>query len=213
MFRVFLILCCIVVVGSLASFKESSSLRIAIIPGHGGHDPGAVNPLRNIKEKDLNLLTAEFLAQRLERLGHKVKICRTGDTYVSVYEMQRRANHWSPDITFVIHYNASPEHQESGWEVYYTTEKSARLAALTAKAMMLHLDIQPHYAPIKPASAEVFRRPYNCLKLLQSPAVLTEGGFIDHSLDAQWLEDGGWLQVVDALTAVVDAWGEKEWVV
>lgn len=199
----------------LIAFEAPSGrkLRIAIIPGHGGHDPGAVNPAAGLYEKDLNLLEAEFLAQRLERKGHEVLVCRDGDVFVSVYELQRVANDFMPDIVFVIHHNASPAHMESGWEVYYATEQSAALATLTAKALMLHLDIAPHYAPIKPASAEVFRRPYNCLKLLTSPAVLIEGAFIDHVLDVKWLEGGGWLQIVDALAMVVQAWEEDKWAI
>jgi N-acetylmuramoyl-L-alanine amidase len=93
--------------------------RIAIDPGHGGHDLGTVGP-GGLAEKDLVLELARILQRLLqEKLGAEVILTRNDDTFVPLEERTEIANRYQADLFISIHANSSKVRTISGVETYY----------------------------------------------------------------------------------------------
>jgi N-acetylmuramoyl-L-alanine amidase/type II secretory pathway predicted ATPase ExeA len=107
--------------------------RIAIDPGHGGYDTGAMGP-HGLMEKNLCL----DVALRLGRLiqdnvpGAEVIYTRTTDKYVSLEDRTAIANRAHADLFVSIHANSSDSPEARGVETYYlsllASPESMRLA-------------------------------------------------------------------------------------
>lgn len=92
--------------------------RIAIDPGHGGHDPGA--QVRGLSEAELVL----DVALRLETLlvkepGVEVVLTRRTNAYVALEERTAIANRSGADLFLSIHANASDSLNVRGFETYF----------------------------------------------------------------------------------------------
>ena len=92
--------------------------RIVIDPGHGGHDPGAMN--MGVSEADVAL----DIAQRLEKLlvkqpGVEVVMTRRSNTFVPLEERTAMANREGADLFLSIHVNASEDDRARGIETYF----------------------------------------------------------------------------------------------
>jgi N-acetylmuramoyl-L-alanine amidase len=92
--------------------------RIVIDPGHGGHDPGAMND--GLSEADLVL----DLALRLEKLllkqpGVEVVMTRRSNVFVPLEERTAIANREGADLFLSIHANASEDDRVRGIETYF----------------------------------------------------------------------------------------------
>ncbi len=108
--------------------------KIVIDAGHGGEDPGAVGP-NGIKEKDVALKVALKLGEILrDNLGVEVFYTRNSDVFIPLVKRPALANAFKGDLFISIHFNASPDPNAMGVEVYYlnfTTDPEAmRVAAL-----------------------------------------------------------------------------------
>lgn len=110
--------------------------RVAIDPGHGGHDDGAVGPT-GLKEKEVALDVAHRVAPVLaHELGVETLLTRDSDVFVPLEERTARANAFHADLFISIHCNASETGEARGIEVFVLDElkdvsrASARVAAL-----------------------------------------------------------------------------------
>lgn len=110
--------------------------RVAIDPGHGGDDPGAVGPT-GLKEKDVALDIAHRVAPLLaEELKIETLLTRDSDVFVPLDERTARANAFHADLFVSIHCNASETGEAHGIEVFILDElkdvsrAAARVAAL-----------------------------------------------------------------------------------
>ena len=80
--------------------------RVALDPGHGGVDPGAIGPL-GAREKDVALDIAHRAAPLLAReLGISTLLTRDTDVRVPLEERVARANAFQADLFISIHCNA-----------------------------------------------------------------------------------------------------------
>jgi N-acetylmuramoyl-L-alanine amidase len=91
--------------------------RIAIDPGHGGHDPGA--EVKGLDEADLVLDVALRLEQLLKKNQVEVVLTRRDDAYVSLEERTGIANRSEADLFLSIHANASAAATVRGVETYF----------------------------------------------------------------------------------------------
>jgi N-acetylmuramoyl-L-alanine amidase len=91
--------------------------RIALDPGHGGADPGAVGP-RGLREKDVALDNAHRAAPVLAREGLEVLLTRDDDRTVSLEERTARANAFAADLLLSIHCNSADNPRRRGVETY-----------------------------------------------------------------------------------------------
>ncbi len=110
--------------------------RVALDPGHGGHDAGAVGPT-GLKEKDVALEIAHLVAPVLAtELSIETMLTRDKDVFVPLDERTARANAFHADLFVSIHCNASESGDARGIEVFILDElkdvnrATARIAAL-----------------------------------------------------------------------------------
>jgi N-acetylmuramoyl-L-alanine amidase len=114
-------------------FKPGKIRRIVIDPGHGGHDPGAMNP-DGTREKDVVLQIGLKLARKIrEEFGIDVVMTRSTDVFIPLEERTAIANKVNADLFVSIHANASLNRSTAGIETYYLnlakTAKAAQVAA------------------------------------------------------------------------------------
>lgn len=108
--------------------------RVAIDPGHGGHDPGAVGPT-GLREKDITLDIAHRVAPILAReLGVLTLLTRDDDRYVPLAERTARANAFHADLFISIHCNASESSSARGIATFvFDTNKDEAVARIAAR--------------------------------------------------------------------------------
>lgn len=93
--------------------------RVAIDPGHGGHDHGTTGP-GGLIEKDLVLDLAKRLGALIEeKLGAEVVYTRDSDVFIPLEERTALANRLRADLFISIHVNSSRIRSVSGPEVFY----------------------------------------------------------------------------------------------
>ncbi|WP_234023908.1 N-acetylmuramoyl-L-alanine amidase family protein [Sorangium cellulosum] len=92
--------------------------RVAIDPGHGGNDTGAVGPT-GLKEKDVTLDVAHRVAPLLAReLKIETLLTRDSDVYVPLELRTARANAFHADLFVSIHCNASDNGRARGVQTF-----------------------------------------------------------------------------------------------
>jgi N-acetylmuramoyl-L-alanine amidase len=91
--------------------------RIAIDPGHGGHDPGA--RVKGLTEADLVLDLALRLEKLLQKRGVEVLVTRRSHVFVPLEERIAIANRARADLFLSIHANASTNPSVRGLETYF----------------------------------------------------------------------------------------------
>ncbi|MTH63676.1 N-acetylmuramoyl-L-alanine amidase [Paracoccus shanxieyensis] len=91
-------------------------LRIAIDPGHGGHDPGA--QVGAIHEAALMLSFARELTEILHRAGFEVIPTRTDDSFVPLERRMTIARAGKADLFISLHADALPAGEAAGLSLY-----------------------------------------------------------------------------------------------
>jgi N-acetylmuramoyl-L-alanine amidase len=107
--------------------------KIAIDPGHGGEDGGAVTAL-GLLEKDITLDIARRLRRLLEQSAFEVLMTRQRDETVSLAQRAAQANAGGADLFLSIHVNSFTTPEAHGPETYYLgptdDPRTLQLAAL-----------------------------------------------------------------------------------
>lgn len=100
-------------------------VTVAIDPGHGGEDPGAIGN-RGTREKDIVLAIARNLARRIDaERGMQAVLVRDGDYYVGLRERMRRARERRADLFVSIHADAFRDARVHGASVYVLSQRGA----------------------------------------------------------------------------------------
>lgn len=109
------------------SSRHHTIRRIAIDPGHGGKDPGAIG-WRGIREKDIALQVALKVAKYLKTLNPtlEVRLTRTQDVFVPLSKRGAMANRWGADLFVSIHCNTTRNQQVRGLETYFLSAAKTR---------------------------------------------------------------------------------------
>ena len=102
---------------------------VAIDPGHGGEDPGAIGR-RGTREKDVTLA----IAQRLKRLidgepGMRAMLTRDDDYYVALNARVQKARRVQADLFISVHADAFTTPTAKGSSVFALSEHGASSAA------------------------------------------------------------------------------------
>ncbi len=102
---------------------------IALDPGHGGEDPGAVGP-SGLREKDVVLAVALKLRDRLNSVpGMRAMLTRDADFFVPLHERVRKARRVQADLFVSIHADAFMTPQARGASVFALSDSGATSAA------------------------------------------------------------------------------------
>lgn len=162
---------------------------IAIDPGHGGPDPGAIGKL-GTKEKEINLDIAKRVQKLLEARGATVIMTRTIDQEVGLYQRTSKANTAKADIYVSIHINANTNPALGGTSTYVhsgsakTTkiQESNKLARYIQDELVRTLglrDIGIRYAD------------FAVLRTSNMPSVLCELAFISNLPEENYIRTDG----------------------
>lgn len=165
--------------------------KIAIDPGHGGCDPGAIGPT-GATEKSVTLRISLEVKKLLEAAGAKVIMTRTTDVEVSpkkenasdIEELQARcdiANKAKADVFVCIHMDSFSSREARGTTGYYYskgTASSRRLASLVQSSVVRYLNTQSRGA--KSCNFYVVRK-------TRMPATLVEIAFLSNPSEEKLL--------------------------
>jgi len=98
---------------------------VAIDPGHGGKDPGAVG-YQGTHEKDVTLAIARKLKERIDKEPNmRAVLTRTGDYYISLPQRRINARRANADLFISIHADANPKSHAHGSSVFTLSEHGA----------------------------------------------------------------------------------------
>jgi len=113
---------------------------VVIDAGHGGVDPGAINPLTGLREKDVTLKIARAIRDDLLASGRvRVALTRDDDRYLVLRERYGIARRLRGDLFISIHCDSTGSEDATGASVYTLSDvasdkEAARLAARENKA-------------------------------------------------------------------------------
>lgn len=188
--------------GTSAEDAAAPSRPIIVIDaGHGGEDGGASGE-DGTKEKDLNLLVAQSLADILTAAGYDVRMTRTDDRLLydlygdltdytghkKTYDLRNRlrfTEEAGADLLISIHMNKFPQPQYSGLQVYYspTAPESRTVAEVIRNYTKLYLQPE-NERETKAATSSIY-----LLHRIQRPAVMVECGFLSNEEELSRLKD------------------------
>jgi N-acetylmuramoyl-L-alanine amidase len=104
---------------------RARDLVIAVDPGHGGEDPGAIG-LHGTREKDVVLAIAKDLAARIDaEPGMRAYLTRDGDYFVPLRDRMRKARAHDADLFVSIHADSVRNHSVDGSSVYILSQRGA----------------------------------------------------------------------------------------
>ncbi len=113
----------------LAKEKIDRLIVVALDPGHGGEDPGAIGPT-GLREKDVVLAIALELRERINaRPGMRAMLTRDGDFFVPLQDRVRKARRVQADLFVSIHADAFINRQARGASVYVLSDGGATSTA------------------------------------------------------------------------------------
>lgn len=108
---------------------------IALDPGHGGTDPGALG-VTGIQEKNVVITVARELQAQLQAGGrYRVMLTRTADSFVALRERVAKAEQVKADLFLSIHADSHPDPDVRGASIYTLSEEASdrEAAALAAR--------------------------------------------------------------------------------
>ena len=108
---------------------SKKTIVVAIDPGHGGKDTGAVNPGSGLREKDVVLQIAHRLKKHINsKKGFSAFLTRSDDIYIPLPERPGSARRRGADLFISIHADAVDSGAPSGSSVYILSTKGATTA-------------------------------------------------------------------------------------
>jgi N-acetylmuramoyl-L-alanine amidase len=112
--------------GAAAAKRIAERLVIvALDPGHGGEDPGAIGPT-GLREKDVVLQVAQRLRARInEQPNMRAMMTRDADFFVPLHERVRKARRVQADLFISIHADAFIKPHARGASVFALSESGA----------------------------------------------------------------------------------------
>jgi len=111
------------------SGKTDRLIIVALDPGHGGEDPGAVGP-SGLREKDVVLQVALQLRERINALpGMRAMLTRDADFFVPLHDRVRKARRVQADLFVSIHADAFQNSDARGASVFALSQHGASSSA------------------------------------------------------------------------------------
>ena len=98
--------------------KRKKQFVIAIDPGHGGRDPGAIGR-KGTREKDVALSVSKKLKTLINReSGYRAVLTRDSDRYVTLRNRVKKAREYKADIFISVHADSFHSPNVKGASVY-----------------------------------------------------------------------------------------------
>ncbi len=177
---------------TVLSFAATPDTAIIIDPGHGGEDGGAV-ATDGTMEKNLNLDIALRLRELFKLAGYTVYMTRESDkslcndAFNKNEDMKTRIelSRTYPDALFIsIHLNKFSIEKYNGAQIFYSdnNEKSKMLA------QSIQDSIKTNLQPDNNRQIKFGNENSMLLRLIESPAVIVEGGFLSNNRELALLQ-------------------------
>lgn len=210
--------------------------RVVVLdPGHGGSDPGTMNPRLRLAEKTITLQVARRTRQRLQAAGYQVRLTRDRDQLLGeqgAEDFRRRANlanAANADLFVSIHFNADGDPRTRGAETFVFTPAGQRSTeswssgAVDAEKFPVPVNKYDGWSAVlahamQGAVATRLRTPDRgqktkhaaVLRWLDCPAVLVESVFISNPDEARKVVTAEYQErIAAAITAGVDAYAAQ----
>jgi len=119
-----------------ASSRSDAPFIVAIDPGHGGEDPGAIGP-GGTYEKNVVLSVGRKLADRINAVdGMRAILIREGDYFIGLRDRTRRARDANADLFVSLHADAFHDQNVRGSSVFVLSRSgaSSEMARLLARS-------------------------------------------------------------------------------
>jgi N-acetylmuramoyl-L-alanine amidase len=127
------------------SGPNDTTLPLVVIDaGHGGHDPGAINPVSGKREKDVTLAIARSIRAELIKSGRvRVALTRDADKYLVLQNRFEIARKMDANLFISIHADAAENAEANGATVYTLSEvasdrEAQKLASRENKADIIN---------------------------------------------------------------------------
>ncbi|MFN8577111.1 MAG: N-acetylmuramoyl-L-alanine amidase [Candidatus Sericytochromatia bacterium] len=143
---------------------------IALDPGHGGNDPGAIGKA-GYREKDVTLAVTYYLRQMLLDNGLAVLMARADDSEILLQPRVDVANNNTADLFVSVHCNSMDGDGARGVETYYRTPQSTDFAQVIHRNMIETLG-----APDRGTRV----RNFFVIRKTAMPSVLIEIGYLSN---------------------------------
>lgn len=144
----------------LAQQRAQDLFILALDPGHGGKDPGAIS--NGGKEKEVNLAVA-LKVERLIKTRYpnvKVVMTRRDDRFIGLMERTKIANRNKADLFISIHANSAKSRTARGSETYvlglWRMEDNLQVAMRENESILLEKDYEVTYQGFDPNSSESY---------------------------------------------------------
>jgi N-acetylmuramoyl-L-alanine amidase len=187
---------------------------VILDPGHGGSDPGAINPIGT--EAGYNLQVGLKAKSMLEKNGYRVVMTRQSDRYLTLQQRVDLANAVSGNAVFIsIHFNSGGP-DARGIETFTLSpmgvshygrgllasdfslragnrQDSANIALATA----FHGSLKRRLGgDAKTIDRGIKRARFTVLSGVRHPAILIEGGFMSHPQEARLIANDSYRTAV-----------------
>ncbi len=163
---------------------------VVIDAGHGGKDMGC--SFDGTDEKDVNLLVALGVKERLETAGVEVILTRSSDEFVSLEDRANLANASEADCFVSIHCNSFEDETVSGLEGYwFKSEKGKSLSESILRQAGGNL------INVRKTKEE----DYFVLRETAMPATLIEIGYLSNENEREMLKSSKYQSTVSASIA------------
>jgi N-acetylmuramoyl-L-alanine amidase len=184
---------------------------IVIDAGHGGDDRGTSSTTTpKYQEKSLNLSTAMFLKEYLQKMGYQVKMTRSDDTFIPLATRSLIANNYNSKLFLSVHYNAAFSEQADGIEVYYYQSEEDKARSISSKKLADSVLAQI----IDKTGAKSRGVKHGNLAVIREttmPAILVEGGFMTNSQEMDKIKDPAYIkQIAFGIALGVDQYLQKQ---
>jgi N-acetylmuramoyl-L-alanine amidase len=166
---------------------------VAIDPGHGGGDPGAVG-INGLQEKGVVFSVSSQVAQQLRRKGINAVLTRRGDQEIDLAPRVATAARVKADLFVSIHANSISLSRPdiNGLETYYYASAQGRRLARAIHNRILR--------STNMTDKGVRQARFYVIRHTKMPAVLVEIGFVTGSQDAARLASpAGRTQIAEAI--------------
>ncbi len=187
--------------------------KIAIDPGHGGEDPGAIG-VDGIKEKQVTLAIAQKVARQVKmQLGMPVVLARNDDYALTQDQRFQVVSQSGADVLLVLHAQASFGQSPHGVVLFVRPleEKAAGSVAENDGSMQLAQTLKSSLLAAGLPVHGILRAPLLPLGRGDLPTVLVEMGYLSHVDDkARLTVEEGQRAVAAALFNGLNTFAEKK---
>ncbi len=189
------------------NYKTQKKIVIVLDPGHGGEDMGTKSLIPpKYQEKSLNLSTAFFLRDYLQKMGYLVKMTRIDDTFIPLASRSLIANNEECNLFVSVHYNAAPSDLASGIEVYYYNSEENKSRSASSKKLA-DLVLSNLIQKTSAKSRGVKHGNLSVIRETTMPAILVEGGFMTNKNEMEKIKDPAYIkQLAYGIALGVDAY-------